>query len=135
MKPAQLKRSLKSLEVQTETLLASLSTGTGDVEEFSYTNAFKDYWSFYKEMIFYVRSYGEQSRNREIKMLAALFCNDNVENVEASIETYASIFTLFDFLYDDDGYRRSTSDLQLALRNVLDNVRNLSYQLELEDDA
>lgn len=132
MKAAQLRRSLTSLESWTERLLSGLSAGFGDADDFIITSDFRDYWNFYNEMVPFVREFATHSDNPEIKKQAAIFCNDNIENIEESIETYSSIFALFS-VWDHGAYRRSTRDLELAMRNTFDNIRNLNYQLALED--
>ena len=113
----------------TSILLLDCKTRAWDLRAFLLANDFESYWKYYKELMPYLRKYGDQTGDTEIIRLIREYAMDNLQEIQSTIQSRSGycLFNCFDLVLP----YRGTAEFELALRNVNTTIEDLIYELNI----
>jgi len=113
----------------TNTLLLDCKRKVTDLHTFLLAHDFQSYWKYYKELIPYLKKYGDHTGDAEIIGLVGEYARDNLQGIQLAIQSRSGycLFNCFDPVLPHSG----TAELAWALRNVYINIGDLIYELNV----
>lgn len=113
----------------TNALLLDCRRGASDLRTFLSANDFQSYWKYYKELMPYLKHYGDHVGDPEITRLINEYTRDNLQGIQSTIQSRSGYcrFNCFDPVLP----YRGRAELEWALRNVNTNIGDLIYELNV----